>query len=95
MGDLLIRNFPSFVKERIAEAARQSGRSLSEEAKLRLVQSVVDDEKPDREPRNAYDEIRGFFLQHDAILSDEEHAEMKRAIEAMRKAPGRPVPEFE
>lgn len=95
MGDLLIRDFPAFVKERIAEAAKQGGRSLSEEAKLRLVQSVVDDEKGDREPRSAYDELRGFFLRHDAILTEEEHAEMTRTMDEVRKDMGRPVPDFE
>lgn len=95
MGDLLIRDFPNFVKQRIAEAAKQSGRSISEEAKLRLVQSVVDDETGARKPKSAYDELRGFFLQHDAILTDEEHAEMMRAIDEMRKDMGRPMPELE
>ncbi len=95
MSDLLIRDFPSFVKQRIADAAKQSGRSLSEEAKRRLVQSVVDDEKEGREPPSAYDELRGYFLRHDAILSDEEHAEMMRSIDEARKLPARPVPDFE
>jgi antitoxin FitA len=95
VGDLLIRDFPSFVKERIAEAAKQGGRSLSEEAKLRLVQSVVDDETGARKAKSAYDELRGAFLRNDAILTDEEHAEMMRAIEEMRKQPARPLPDFE
>jgi hypothetical protein len=95
MGDLLIRNIPTFVKGRLTDAAKQGGRSISEEAKLRLVQSVVDDETGTRRPKSAYDELRGFFLRHDAILTDEEHAEMMEAIDEMRKDMGRPVPEFE
>lgn len=95
MGDLLIRDFPSFVKQRIADAARQSGRSLSEEAKRRLVQSVIDDGKEEREPPNAYDELRGYFVRHDALLTDEEHVEMMRFIDEVRRLPARPLPEFE
>jgi hypothetical protein len=95
MGDILIRDFPSFVKQRIAEAAKESGWSVSEEAKRRLVQSVVDDEKGVSKPKSAYDELRGAVLRHDAILTDEEHAEMMKSIEEMRKDMGRPVPEFE
>lgn len=95
MGDLLIRDFPAFVKGRIAEAAKEAGRSVSEEAKLRLVQSVVDDESGTRRPKNAYDEIRGAFLKHDAILTEEEHAEFMRAVDEMRKDIGRPAPDFE
>jgi antitoxin FitA len=95
MGDLLIRDFPTFVKGRIAEAAKEAGHSISEEAKLRLVQSVVDDETGVRTRKSAYDVIRGAFLEHDAILTEEEHAEFMRAVDEMRKDPGRPVPDFE
>jgi plasmid stability protein len=95
MGDLLIRDFPAFVKNRIAAAAKEAGHSISEEAKLRLVQSVVDDETGTRKPKSAYDEIRGAFLEHDAILSDEEHSEFMRAVDEMRKDMGSPAPDFE
>ena len=95
MGDLLIRNFPSFVKERIAEAAKQGGRSISEEAKLRLVQSVVDDETGVQKPKTAYDELRGFFLEQDAIMTDEEHTEFMRAVDDLRRDEDRPLPDWE
>jgi len=95
MSDLLIRDFPAFVKSRIALAAKEAGHSISEEAKLRLVQSVVDNETGARKPKSAYDVIRGAFLLHDAILSDEEHAEFMRAVDEMRKDMGRPAPDFE
>ena len=95
MGDMLIRNFPALVKERIAEAAKRSGRSISEEAKRRLVQSVVDDEKGASKPLSAYDELRGAFLAHDVLLTDAEHAGMMEAIDELRKRPARPLLDFE
>jgi antitoxin FitA len=94
MGDLLIKNFPSFVESRIVEAAKQRGRSTSEEAKLRLVQSVVDDETGVRRPKSAYDELRGALLAADAILSDEEHAEFIKAVDELRKDMGRAPPDL-
>jgi hypothetical protein len=95
MGDLLIRDFPAFAKSRIAAAAKEAGHSVSEEAKLRLVQSVVDGETGARKSKSAYDVIRGAVLEHDAILTDEEHAEFMRAVDEMRKDRGRPAPDFE
>ena len=38
MSDLLVRNIPDAVKANLAGKARQGGRSLSDEVKLRLVQ---------------------------------------------------------
>ena len=96
MGDLLIRNMPDALKADLAKKAEQNGRSLSEEAKLRLRKSLL--EEPDVETRpkqNAYDAVRSIFVEADALMSDEEHAEFMRAIEEGRRDTGRPVPEFE
>ena len=95
MSDLLIRDFPSFAKSRIAAAAKEAGHSISEEAKLRLVQSVVGNESSMRKSKNAYDDIRSAFLEQDAILTEEEHADFTRAVDEMRKDMGRPAPDFE
>ena len=95
MSDLLIRDFPNFAKSRIAAAAKEAGRSISEEAKLRLIQSVVDDGTGVRKPKSAYDVIRGAFLEQDAILTEEEHTKFMRAVDEMRKDMGRPAPDFE
>jgi len=96
MGDLLIRNMPDALKAGLAKKAEQNGRSLSEEAKARLRQSLLDDaDTAIRPKRNAYDALRSIFVEEDALLSDEEHAEFMRAIEESRKDIGRPVPDFE
>lgn len=95
MDDLLISDLPTFVKGRIAAAADEAGHSIAEEARRRLVQSVVDEGTGARSPENAYDVLRGIFLAHDAILSDEEHAEFMQAVDGMRNDAGRPVPDFE
>ena len=50
MGDLLIRNLDPAIKERLLESARKSGRSLSDEAALRLKHSLVEPTLP-RAPR--------------------------------------------
>ena len=95
MGDLLVRGIPDAVKTNLAERAKQGGRSLSDEVKLRLVQSLVDDERNPRRYDNAYDAIRRAFVEANAIMSDEEHAEFMRGIEEVRKDMGRPLPDFE
>jgi antitoxin FitA len=95
MGDLLVRGLPDAVKANLADKARQGGRSLSDEVKLRLVQSLVDDEKNPRRYDNAYSSIRRAFIEADALMTDEEHAEFMRAIEEARKDMGRPAPDFE
>lgn len=95
MGDLLIRDLPAFAKSDIAAAAKQAGHSISEEAKLRLIQSVVDRKASARKPQSAYDAIRSAFLAEGAILTEEEHSEFMRAVDEMRKDLGRPAPDFE
>lgn len=95
MGDMLIRNIPEGVKSSLTIKARQGGRSLSEEVKLRLVQSLVEDERQPQKSENAYEAIRRVFVEADALMTEEEHAEFMRAIEEGRKDMGRPVPDFE
>ena len=95
MSDLLVRGVPDAVKTSLAEKAKQGGRSLSDEVKLRLVQSLVDDEVNPRRYDNAYSAIRRIFIEQDALMSAEEHAEFTRAIEEIRKDTTPPVPDFE
>lgn len=93
MGDLLIRNIPEALKADLATRAAKSGRSLSEEAKSLLRQSL--DERYERKPeQNAYDMIRSAFVEADALMSDEEHRDFLSAIEEGRQDMGRPVPDF-
>ncbi len=95
MGDMLIRNIPDAVKNGLAEKARQSGRSLSDEANLRLARSLAEDEQQPRKFENAYEMIRSAFVEADALMTEEEHAEFMRGIEEGRRDMGRPVPDFE
>ena len=94
MGDLLIRNISSDLKSTLAQKAAQSGRSLSEEAKIRLRRSLESEEGP-LDTRNAWDVLRGAFVDADALLTEEEHEEFMRAVEEGRKDMGRPAPDFE
>jgi plasmid stability protein len=95
MGDLLVRGLADAVKANLTEKAKQGGRSLSDEVKLRLVQSLVDDEQNPRRYENTFNAIRRAFIEADALMSDEEHAEFMHAIEEGRRDLGRPLPEFE
>ncbi|MGE0279870.1 MAG: plasmid stabilization protein [Rhizobiaceae bacterium] len=95
MSDLLIRDFPSFAKSRIADAAKQNGTSISTEAKRRLIQTLVEDETGTRRTMSAWDELRAAFFEADAILTDEEHEDFMKAIEEGRRDMGRPAPDFE
>jgi antitoxin FitA len=79
MGDMLIRNFPEDLKRMLSEAARKNGRSLSDEAKEALRTGIAAAKRDQHlAQRNAYDDFRQTFS--DALLSDEEHADMMRAI---------------
>ena len=95
MSDLLVRDLPDAVKANLADKAKQGGRSLSDEVKLRLVQSLVDDEQHPKRYDNAFNAIRRAFIEADALMTDEEHAEFMRGIEESRRDVGRPPPDFE
>lgn len=95
MGDLLIRNIPESVKESLADKARQGGRSLSDEATLRLAQSLAEEKEAPADTRNAYEMLRSIFQEHNALMSDEDHEDFMQAVEEMRKDMGRPVPDLE
>jgi antitoxin FitA len=95
MGDLLIRNISDAVKTGLANKAKQSGRSLSDEVKLRLSKSLAEEDAGARKYENAYEAIRSAFVEADALMTDEEHAEFMRAIEQGRQDAGRLVPDFE
>ena len=79
MGDLLIRNFPENLKRKLAEAARENGRSLSDEAKDMLRKGIaIAMQEAHLATLDVYDEFRQEFS--NALLSDEEHEDMMRAI---------------
>ena len=79
MGDLLIRNFPENLKRKLAEAARENGRSLSDEAKDMLRKGIaIAMQEAHLATLDVYDEFRQEFSS--ALLSDEEHEDMMRAI---------------
>lgn len=95
MGDILIRNVPESLKDWLVDRARASGRSLSEEAKFRLVRSLADERERASPSGNALDAIRSTFVETGTLLTDEEHTDFMRAVEDLRRDTGRPVPEFE
>jgi antitoxin FitA len=96
MSDLLIRDLPAAMKADLEQKARQNGRSLSEEAKAQIGRSLaIEDAPPERKYSNAYEAIRSAFVENDALMSDEEHAEFMRAIQDGRRDLGRPPPELE
>lgn len=95
MGDLLIRNIPDALKAELEQRARQSGRSLSEEAKVQIRRSLtsVEPEQP-RQFANAYQALRSAF--EEAGPLDDEYSRIMDEIEAQRKKDfGRPMPEYE
>ncbi|ULR43749.1 plasmid stabilization protein [Rhizobium sp. K102] len=94
MGHFLIRNISEAMKRDIAEAAQQSGNSLSDEAKelLREVLQRKNAAKP--ETGSAYATIRAAFEREDAV--DDEFAAIMEEIEAARKKDfGRPFEDLE
>lgn len=86
MGDLLIRGLDPETKNKLLESARQSGRSLSDEAALRLKQSLVTDIIPKRPTGQRLRAIIDGFT-----LTDSERAE----IAVSRREPDRAPPSFD
>jgi hypothetical protein len=94
MGNFLIRDLPPALKAKISRAANSNGRSMSEEVKAKLLEDYDDvDSAPVAKAGSAFDEIRAVFA--DTLMTEEEHAEFMRVIEANRKDFGRPPPDFE
>jgi len=85
MGDLLIRNLDPAIKEQLLESARKSGRSLSDEAALRLKHSLVEPSPP-RQPVGQ--RLRAI------IEAFELTADERGAIEASRREGDRAPPSF-
>lgn len=91
MGDLLIRNVPDYLREKLADSARRSGRSLSDEAK-RMISKVVSEEKSEPAPsgKSLLDAIQAEL----AGIPDEDRVKLAgimEGIEAERKKDfGRP-----
>ncbi|MBP2548214.1 plasmid stability protein [Neorhizobium galegae] len=88
MGDLLIRNLDETLKQELQRQARQSGRSLSEEAALHLRRSLRTLQEGN--PASAGQRIR-TLLGSDACWTPEELA----FLEASRHAPMREPPRFD
>lgn len=79
MGDLLIRNFPDDLKRKLSEAAHKNGRSLSDEAKDALRNGIAfANQEQHLTQMKAYQDFREEFAE--ALLSDDEHEDMMRAI---------------
>jgi antitoxin FitA len=89
MGDLLIRNLDNALKNRLRDEARQNGRSLSEEASVRLRQSLSSEGKD--EEKSAGEILRAIVENSDAYWTEEELA----VIEASRHEPDREPPRFD
>jgi len=83
VGDLLIRNLDPTVKEGLLESARKSGRSLSDEAALRLKHSLAETTSP-KQP--AGQRLRAI------VDGFELSAEERSAIEASRRETDRAPP---
>jgi plasmid stability protein len=86
MGDLLIRNIDSSLKEQLNDSAHVNGRSLSDEAIVRLKQSLASDRVPQQ---LAGQRLRAIV--NDFALTDEE----REAIIASRHEVDRAPPSFE
>jgi antitoxin FitA len=88
MGDLLIRGIPDHLKNDIAKRARETGRSLSDEAKELLRKGLVAEaDKPLPAGETAYDALRRSLS--GVRLTGEDHAELMQAIEEGRRDIGR------
>lgn len=94
MGDLLIRNIPEALKADLATRAAKSGRSLSEEAKLLLRESLQ--ERSPAPPRSSAWDVLRPILPSDDPVEAEQYARIMEEIESDRKRDfGRPVPDLE
>ena len=94
MGDLLIRNIPDDLRRGLAKVADADGLSLSEAAKLAIAAGLRNAlPEAGAKPRNALEAIRDAL--GDNLATDAEHEELMRIIEAGRRHPDRPPPDFE
>jgi plasmid stability protein len=91
MNDFLIRDMPDSLKQDLTEIARDTGRSMSDEAKALLWRgiSALKAEKSEQPSRNAYEELRKLFAPLPG--DDGEFSKIMDEIEAERKKDfGRP-----
>ncbi|MGV1837678.1 FitA-like ribbon-helix-helix domain-containing protein [Rhizobium rhizogenes] len=96
MSDLLIRDISDAMKQDIAERAKQTGRSLSEEAKVLLRKALLTENDNHRGGLSAWEALRPIFFDESDPEAGEEFARIMDEIEAERKKDfGRPVEEFE
>jgi antitoxin FitA len=85
MGDLLIRNLDRETKSKLLASAQSSGRSLSDEAALRLRQSLATEPGAKKSVGQRLRHIIDGFA-----LTESEHA----ALAASRHEPDREPPSF-
>lgn len=94
VADIVIRDVPDRLHAELEARARLSGRSLSDEAKALLDDVIAAGQAHKAAPQKSlFDVAREHF--DGAWMTDEEHAEFMRAVEEVRRDPGRPVPDFE
>lgn len=89
MGDLIIRNLDDDLKRQLRDQARQNGRSLSQEASVRLQQSLS--ANGDTRKKSAGEVLRVILTETDAYWTDGE----LEALDAARHAPDREPPRFD
>ncbi len=95
MGNLLIRDVPEVLKGALSKAARRNHRSLSEQAKIMLTQSVSAQESlSPKAELSTFELIRASFGEERP--TDELHDAYLKDLECARKSGfERSVPELE
>jgi plasmid stability protein len=86
MGDLLIRGIDPNVKKKLSDSAHDNGRSLSDEAAIRLQQSLARDSAPKQPAGQRLRSIINSF-----VLTDSERARIAESRHEADRAP----PSFE
>jgi plasmid stability protein len=81
MGDLLIRNVPEDLKRELSEAAHRAGRSLSDEAKMRLEGSNIGNVEPAKSGKAFLEEIQALF----ADIPDDERDEFAKIMDEIEQ----------
>ncbi|QBK32129.1 FitA-like ribbon-helix-helix domain-containing protein [Roseitalea porphyridii] len=83
MADIVIRDVPEHMRADLEARARQSGRSLSDEAKALLDDVIEAGRARQAGQHNAFDALREAF--EGAFMTDEEHADFMQAVQEMRR----------
>jgi len=84
VADIVIRDVPEHMRAELEARARQSGRSLSDEAKALLDDVIEAGRARQVSPqRSLFDVAREHF--DGAWMTEEEHADFMQAVEEMRR----------